>query len=107
MSSPEEFNAKPAENFEQRMQNEYISPIWDEIEKIESFFTDLDPESELAHILRDIYFEYNTMEEISMDESELRHNLENLRTVVEKLQNPELTENERVSIAIKGIESAY
>jgi hypothetical protein len=47
------------------------------------------------------------MEEASMDESELRHNLENLCRAVEKLQNSDLTEGEKVSIAIEGIKSAY
>jgi hypothetical protein len=43
MSSPEKLNSKSTENFERRMQNEYIGPMGVELEKIKSFFPNLDP----------------------------------------------------------------
>lgn len=105
--SSEGFKSGPTYDFEKRMQKQFIVPMSDELDNIENFFPSLDRNSKLADALRDLGYELNTMPEKHMDENELSKNLENLRITVQKLQNTELTEEEKIAIAIEGIKSAY
>jgi len=107
MSSPEGFKSSPKDDFEKRMQTEYIIPMSSELQKIEELFPNLDPKSELADLLLDISYELNTMPDNRMDEDELRQNLKNLRSAVNSLQDEKLTEEKKMSIAVEGIKSSY
>ncbi len=89
--------------FEARMQDTYVGPIHSSLLELEDLVTDIDKRKNLKDALSQARCDYDEMPEHNMDEDELAGSLSVIRSLVEYVSDPELSNAHREEIILEKL----